>query len=155
MRLENEDIQKYHRHRYPYILIDSIENVVIGKSARVVKCFSEDEWFFHCHNIDDQPYPFTMIIEILTEAFLMPVLMTDDNKGKITNMISADNAHVYVDIYPGDIMNIDVEVKSFKRGIATGKAIGYIRDHIACEATLSFVIPEILEKFKPPVHKKE
>ena len=39
--MDNKEIQEYHRHRYPYILIDTIESIEPGKSARGYKYFSE------------------------------------------------------------------------------------------------------------------
>ena len=154
MRLDNTTIQEYHRHRYPYILIDTVEAIEPGKSAHCIKNFSENEWLFHCNKNDNQPYPFSMLIEILTEAFLMPILMLDDNKGKITNFLSADDVQVYEDIYPGVLMDIYVEVKSWKRGIASGQATGYVEGVKICEAKLKFVIPEIMEQFKPIMVKE-
>lgn len=147
--MNNQEIQQYHRHRFPYLLIDCIEELVPGQSVRGYKNFSENEWFFHCNVNEDEPVPFTMLIEVLTEMFLMPVLKTEDNKGKITNFLSADEAEVYREVYPGDRMIIEANVNSWKRGIATGMAKGYVDGEIVCSAKLKFVIPEVLDKYKP------
>ena len=152
--MDNKEIQEFHRHRYPYILIDTIESIEPGIRACGYKYFSENEWLFHCSAKEDQPVPFTMLIEVLTEVFLMPVLMLDDNKGKITNFISCDEAHVYEDVYPGARLKIEVEVQSWRRGIAAGYAAGYIDNKLVCEAKLRFVIPEIMEQFRPTVAGK-
>ena len=150
--IDNTAIQEYHRHRYPYILIDCIDEIEPGKSAHGYKYFSENEWLFHCSSRDDSvSVPFTMLIEVLTEVFLMPVLMLDDNKGRITNFISADDAHVYSQVYPGDRLEVDVEVKSWRRGIASGVAHGYVNGNLTCDAKLKFVIPDIMDQFKPSV----
>ena len=93
--MNNTTIQEYHRHRYPYILIDSIDEIEPGKSAHGYKYFSENEWLFHCSNLENQPYPFTMITEVLTEAFLLPILALDDNKGKITNLFETGNSRLF------------------------------------------------------------
>lgn len=147
--MDNTIIQEYHRHRYPYILIDAMDQVEPGRSAHGYKYFSENEWLFHCSNLENQPYPFTMLVEVLTEAFLLPILALDDNKGKITNFLSSDEAHFYMDVYPGMKMDIDVEVKSWRRGIAVGYSRGFIDGKLACDAKLKFVIPEIMERFRP------
>ncbi len=149
MIADNTVVQEYHKHRYPYILVDCFDQIEPGKSAHAYKYFSENEWLFHCNCKENQPYPFTMLIEVLTEAFLMPILMIDGNKGKITNFISADECHVYSDIYPGCRMDIEVEVESWKRGMASGYARGIIDDKVVCDAKLKFVIPEIMDRFKP------
>lgn len=149
--MNNQEIQEYHRHRYPYLLIDCIDEIEPGHSARGYKYFTENEWLFHCNSNEDQPVPFTMLIEILTEMFLMPILTLDENKGKITNFISADKAIVHRDIYPGDCLVIEASVKSWKRGIASGTAKGFVDGGLACEAELKFVIPDIMNQYKPVV----
>ncbi len=149
MKITNEVIQEYHRHRYPYLLIDCIEDIEPGKSVCGYKYFSENEWLFHCNKNENQPVPFTMMIEILTEMFLMPVLYLDDNKGKTTNFLSADEAYVYKDVYPGDCMQVKATVQTWKRGIAAGIAEGYVDGELVCSARLKFVIPDVMEQFKP------
>ncbi len=152
--MNNEVIQQYHRHRYPYILLDTVDEIEPGKSAHAHKCFTEDEWLFHCNEKPDQPVPFTMLIEVLTEAFLMPILVLDDNKGKITNFISADKVKVYADVYQGDRLDVDVDVKSWRRGVEAGYACGKVDGKLVCEANLIFVIPEIMEHFRPAARKQ-
>lgn len=147
--MNNRNIQEYHRHRFPYLLIDCIEKMEPGKSVLGHKFFSENEWLFHCNEKENQPVPFTMLIEILTEMFLMPILALDDNKGKITNFLAADDVHVYKDVYPGERLDVEGTVENWKRGIASGVAKGYIDGVLVCEARLKFVIPDVMNQFKP------
>ena len=151
--MNNQEIQEFHRHRFPYLLIDCITELEPGKRVRGFKYFSENEWLFHCNKNETAPVPFTMAIEILTEMFLMPVLTLDDNKGKITNFLSADDAAVFRDIHPGDKMEIEATVLSWKRGIASGIAEGYINGELACSAKLKFVIPDVMNQYKPNVKR--
>lgn len=153
--MTNQEIQEYHRHRYPYLLIDSIDEMEPGKRAHGYKYFTENEWLFQCNKYEDQPVPFTMVIEILTEMFLMPILVLEDNKGKITNFLSADDVQVLKPIYPGDRLDIEVEVDTWKRGIAAGTAKGYVEGEVVCSARLKFVIPDIMNRFKPDMARKE
>lgn len=147
--MTNKEVMEYHRHRFPYLLLDCADDVEPGKSARGHKCFSENEWLFHCYNVDDQPVPFTMVIEVLTEIFLMPIVIFDENKGRITNFLSADNVSLLKDVYPGDILDVEANIKSWKRGIAIGTARGFVDGELVCCADLKFTIPDILDQFKP------
>ena len=149
--MSNQEIQEYHRHRYPYLLIDNIDNIEPGKSVHGYKYFTENEWLFHCNKYEDQPVPFTMVVEILTEMFLMPILVMDDNKGKITNFLSADEVQEYKPIYPGDRLDIEARVDTWKRGIAAGIARGYVNGELVCSARLKFVIPDVMNQFRPVV----
>lgn len=151
--MNNQEIQRYHRHRFPYLLVDCVEEIVDGKFVRGYKNFTENEWLFHCNKYEGQSVPFTMVIEILTEMFLLPILTLDDNKGKITNFISADEAYVYKPIYPGDCLEIEATIDAWRRGIASGQAKGYVNGELVCSAKLKFVIPDVMDKFKPVVVK--
>lgn len=154
MEMNNQEIQKYHRHRYPYLLIDSIDHIEPGKYVHGYKYFTENEWLFQCNVYEDQPVPFTMVIEILTEMFLIPILVLDGNEGKITNFLSADGVQVYKPIYPGDRLDVEATVNTWKRGIAGGVANGYVNGELVCTAHLKFVIPDIMEQFKPAILRK-
>lgn len=152
--MNNAEIQEYHRHRFPFLLIDCIEEIEPGKKVRGYKNFSENEWLFHCNVRDGQPVPFTMLIEALVEMFLMPVLVSEDNKGKITNGIAADDARVYRQVFPGDRLDIEATVESWKRGIVSGAARGYVNGELTCSAQLKFVIPDIMDQFKPKIEAR-
>lgn len=147
--MNNQEIQEYHRHRYPYLLIDNIDSIEAGKYAYGHKYFTENEWLFHCNRYENQPVPFTMVVEILTEMFLMPILVKDDNKGKITNFLSADDVKLYRSIFPGDRLDVEAKVDTWKRGIATGVASGYVNGELVCSARLKFVVPDVMEQFTP------
>ena len=151
--MNNQEIQEYHRHRFPYLLIDNIDEIEPGKRVHGYKYFSENEWLFHCNINENQPVPFTMIVEILTEMFLMPVLTIEENKGKITNFLSADEIQTYRQVYPGDCMDVEATVDSWRRGIASGTAKGYVDGELVCSAKLKFVIPDVMEQYKPVVPK--
>ena len=151
--MNNQEIQEFHRHRFPYLLIDCIDELEPGKRAHGYKYFTENEWTFHCNIHEDAPAPFTMVIESLVEMFLMPILTLEDNKGKITNGVAADDVTVFKEIYPGDKLEIETSVLSWKRGIASGIAKGYVNDELACSAKLKFVIPDIMNQFRPIIGK--
>jgi 3-hydroxyacyl-[acyl-carrier-protein] dehydratase len=147
--MNNQEIQEYHRHRFPYLLIDCIEEIVPGKNVRGYKYFTENEWLFHCSEDENPSVPFTMVIEVLVEMFVMPVFLMDDNKGKKAYGVSADDAHVYMQIYPGDRLDVEAEVESYKRGIVSGVAKGYVDGELACSVKLKFVIPDVMNRFSP------
>ena len=147
--MDIETIQEYHRHRFPYLLIDAVTEIEAGKYVKGYKNFSENEWLFHAQSYTEQAVPFTMLIEILTEMFLMPILALEGNAGKTTNFLSADNAQVYKPVYPGDRLDIEARIESWKRGIASGTVKGYVDNELVCSAKLKFVIPDIMEEFKP------
>jgi 3-hydroxyacyl-[acyl-carrier-protein] dehydratase len=142
-------IQQYQQNRYPLLFIDYVEEVVPGKSAKGHKNFTFNEWFFPAHFADEPNVPGFIQIEALTQLFLMTFLTLPGNKGKKTGFISIENARFKKKIIPGDRLDIQAELKSYRRGLAKGTATGYIKEEIACSVELVIAIPDILNEFIP------
>lgn len=142
-------IQQYQQNRYPCLFIDYVEEAVPGKSAKGYKNFSFNEWFFPAHFADEPNVPGFVQIEALTQLFLMTFLTLPGNKGKKTGFVSIENARFKKKIIPGERLDIQAELKSYRRGLAKGTSVGYINGEVACSAELVIAIPDILNQFKP------
>jgi len=142
-------IQQYQQNRYPLLFIDYVEEVVPGKNAKGHKNFTFNEWFFPAHFADEPNVPGFIQIEALTQLFLMTFLTLPGNKGKKTGFISIENARFKKKIIPGDRLDIQAELKSYRRGLAKGTSTGYIKEEIACSVELVIAIPDILNEFIP------
>ena len=44
--LNSIELQNYQQNRYPYLMIDYVNEVIPGESAKGYKDLSENEWFF-------------------------------------------------------------------------------------------------------------
>lgn len=142
-------IQQYQQNRYPCLFIDYVEEAVPGKSARGYKNFTFNEWFFPVHFADEPNVPGFVLIEALTQLFLMTFLTLPGNKGKKTGFVAIENARFRKKIVPGNRLDITAEVKSYRRGLASGSAAGHINGELACSAELVIAIPDILNAFRP------
>ena len=147
--LDAHTIQQYQQNRYPLLFIDYIEEVIPGKSARGFQNFSYNEWFFPAHFEDEPNVPGFIQVEALTQLFLMTFLTLPGNKGKKTGFVSIDKAKFKKKIIPGDKLDIQAELKSYRRGLAKGSSIGTVNGEIACSTDLIIAIPDILNQFKP------
>jgi 3-hydroxyacyl-[acyl-carrier-protein] dehydratase len=147
--LDVYDIQQFQQNRYPCFFLDYVEEAVPGKSAKGYKNFTFNEWFFPAHFPDEPNVPGFIQIESLTQLFLMTFLTLPGNKGKKTGFVSIENARFMKKIVPGNRLDIEAELKSFRRGLAKGRSVGYIDGEIACSAELVVAIPEILNQFIP------
>lgn len=142
-------IQEYQQNRYPYLMIDYVQEVIPGKSARGYKNLSMNEWFFPCHYPGAPNMPGMLQIESLVQMFIMTILTLPGNKGKVTNFLGADNIKFRKRVLPGDRLEIEARLDSWKRGVAKGSAVGYTNGEEACRADFKVTIPEILEEFIP------
>ena len=150
--LKNSDaygIQQYQQNRYPCFFVDCIEEVVAGKYAKGYKNFTFNEWFFPAHFEDEPNVPGFIQIETLTQVFLMTFLTMPENKGKKTGFVSIENAKFKKKIIPGNRLDIISELDFYRRGLAKGKASGYINGEMANYIELVVSIPDIMLAFKP------
>lgn len=143
------DIQAYQQNRYPLLFIDFIEEVLPGKYSKGHKNFSYNEWFFPAHFEDEPNVPGFVQVEALTQMFIMTFLTLPNNKGKKTGFISIENAKFKRKIIPGERLDIEAELISYRRGLAKGKCTGKINGEVACTLELTVALPDIINEFKP------
>ena len=150
-KLENvkvPQIMEYQQNRFPLLFVDVITEAEPGKYAKGYKNFTYDEWFFPAHFADEPNVPGFVQLEALTQVFLMSFLTIPEYKGKKTGFVS-NSCRYRKKIEPGQRLDILAELKSFRRGLAKGRSIGYVDGEIACEADLEVAIPDIMAKYRP------
>lgn len=119
-------VQEYQQNRYPLLFVDMITEAVPGKYAKGFKNFTYNEWFFPAHFEDEPNVPGFIQVETLTQVFLMTFLTIPEYKGKKTGFVSIKNMRFKQKIVPGDRLDIEARLDSFRRGLAKGVAVGYI-----------------------------
>lgn len=129
-------------HRYPFLMIDKMENVVAGLRATGIKNVSVNEWFFQGHFPDHKVMPGVLIIEAMaqTAATLVVHTLGEESEGKLVYFMSIDNARFRKPVHPGDRLQIDVE-KQQSRGTVwkfNGKAM--VDGLLVAESTLTAMI---------------
>ena len=142
------EIQKFQQNRYPLLFIDYVEEAIAGKSAKGHKNFSFNEWYFPAHFEDEPNVPGFVQVEALTQMFLMSFLTLPGNEWMKTACIKT-TTEFKEKIIPGDRLDIVSELHSYKRGLAKGCSIGYLRGKIACKAELIIAIPDVMRSFRP------
>lgn len=142
-------IKKCQQNRYPLLFIDKIFDVLPGLSAKGIKCFSYNEWFFPAHFEDEPTVPGFVQIETLVQTFIMTFLTLEEHKGRKTNFVSIDNVKFRRMIVPGEQLIIHAKLDSFRRGIAKGSAESFVDGELACRADFIVTLPDVLNSFKP------
>ena len=129
-------------------MIDQALEIIPGKSAKGFKQLEDDEWFFKVHWENDPNMPGMLQVEALVQMSALAILTMPDNKGKVMYLTSANNLKFSKKIIPGMRLDIETNIKSFKRGIAICDGIGLINNEIACKANFNLILPSELEKYK-------
>jgi len=105
-------------HRYPFLMIDKVENVIAGESAVGIKNVTINEPFFQGHFPSEPVMPGVLIIESMaqTSAVLVVHTLGKDFEGKLVYFMSVDSARFRKPVVPGDRLHIHV-VKDRNRGM--------------------------------------
>ncbi len=143
------EIQQYQQNRYPLLFVDKITEVLRGEYAKGYKNFTFNEWFFPAHFEDEPNVPGFIQIEALTQVFLMTFLTLPEYKGKKTGFVSVKNARFRKKIVPGDRLDSEATLASFKRGFARGSVTGYVNGEVACSIELEIAVPDVMNRFIP------
>ncbi len=129
-------------HRYPFLLIDRVVDVVSGESAVGIKNVSINEAYFQGHFPQRPVMPGVLIVEAMaqTAAVLVVHTLGPGSEGKLVYFMSVDNARFRRPVLPGDRLHIHV-TRTRNRGNVwkfDGKARG--GDKLMAEATFAAMI---------------
>lgn len=138
--LNISEIQNILPHRYPFLLIDKIEELVPGEKAVGYKNVTMNEYFFQGHFIGEPIMPGVLIIEALAQVGAAAILSLDEYKGKIGYFAGIDKARFRRKVIPGDVLKLQVEITNRMGKVGKGKAEAYVDGEKAAEAILTFVI---------------
>lgn len=143
MLYNNEDIKKILPHRYPFLLVDRIEKIeeVDGKLTiygyKNVTC---NEQFFQGHFPQYQVMPGVLVLEALAQCGACAVLSMDEYKGKLVFFTGANNVKWRKQVTPGDVLKLQVTLKTMRHGMGFGDAKAYVGQDLACSAEIGFAI---------------
>lgn len=140
MVLNSNEIQEIIPHRYPFLLIDRIDELEPGKRALGVKCISANEMQFMGHFPQQHVMPGVLIIEALAQVGAVAILSLEANKGKIAYFAGIKSAKFRQKVIPGDCLTLETELIKLKGNVGVGKAVAKLGDQIAVEAELTFAI---------------
>ena len=147
--LNCNELQEYQQNRYPYLMIDHVDEVIPGKSAKGYKNLTMNEWFFPSHFPDEPNMPGALQLESLAQMLTIAITTLPGNKGLITNSLHVNNVRFIQRVVPGNKFCMEAQLHSWRRGIAKCSTQGIVDGKLVCEADWVFTIPDILDKYKP------
>lgn len=138
--LNIKEIQEIIPHRAPFLLIDRIEEMEVGKSAIATKNVTFNEYFFQGHFPAEPVMPGVLIIEALAQTGAVALLAKEDNKGKIAYFAGIDKAKFKQKVVPGDVLKLEVEIVREKGPVGIGNAVATVNGKVAAKCELQFFI---------------
>lgn len=127
-------------HRYPFLLIDTIEELEPGVRALGKKCVSVNEPYFQGHFPGNPVMPGVLIMEALAQVGAVAILAQPEWKGRTAYFAGIDKARFRQKVTPGDVLMLEMEIIKVKGPIGVGKAIATVNGKVAAQAELTFAI---------------
>lgn len=134
-----DDIKKILPHRYPFLLVDRVIDIVPGQSGIGIKNVTVNEEFFNGHFPSSPVMPGVLMLEAMAQTAVL-VGATDETeelKGQIVFLTGIDDAKFKNRVIPGDQLYIKVEKCSQRGAFEKWKAAIYVDDKLCVSATLS------------------
>lgn len=148
-----QELQAYQPNRYPFLMIDRVTECVPGKYAKGYKNLTNNEWYFPVHFPGNPNMPGCLQVEAMSQMLTVAITTTEGMEGKVAHGYKV-NVTFHEEVHPGDRLDIEAEVFSFKRGLCKGHVSCYCEGKLVAEMDNTIIVPEVFYQYRPkPVEK--
>lgn len=126
-------------HRFPFLLIDRIRTIELGKRIVALKNVTINEPFFQGHFPQRPIMPGVLILEAMAQAAGILVFRTQGDKPEADSvyyLAGIDNARFKKPVVPGDQIEIEVVIERGVRGVWKFSCTARVEGAIVCEAQM-------------------
>ena len=137
--MDSSEIRKYLPHRYPFLLVDRVVEINLGKSIVAYKNLSVNEPFFNGHFPDQPVFPGVLLVEAMAQAAGILGFKSMDKTpadGSIYYFVGADNLRFKRPCVPGDRVMLRASIVSDRRGIWKFNVSSDVDGELAASATI-------------------
>lgn len=138
--LNKQQIMEIIPHRDPFLLIDEVEEMELGKRVVANKYIAPDSFWFRGHFPEHPVTPGVLTIEMLAQAGAVCVLSLPENKGKLAFFAKIDKAKFRRPVLPGDTVRLEVEMLKLRGSFGVGSAKATVEGELAAEAEITFAL---------------
>ena len=106
-------------HRFPFLLVDRVLEIVPGKSVVALKNVTANEAYFQGHFPGHAVMPGVLVVEALAQAggvLAWETASSEQRKVTILYLVGVDKARFKKPVFPGDQIILHAELKLNKRG---------------------------------------
>ncbi|MCX7120925.1 MAG: 3-hydroxyacyl-ACP dehydratase FabZ [Gammaproteobacteria bacterium] len=136
-KIDYLEVRKYLPHRYPFLLVDTVESYVLGESLVAIKNVTNNEPFFPGHFPNLPVMPGVLIVEALAQASGILMYRTFDRYPSVTDLFylaGIENTRFKRKVVPGDQLKLSVEVIRNRTNLWKFKGEATVNGELACYA---------------------
>ena len=140
MTMDIKEIMDVIPHRPPFLLLDTVEDMVPGERIVAKKNVSMNEPFFVGHFPGEPVMPGVLVVESMAQAGAVAILSMEDFRGKTAYFGGIKDAKFKRKIVPGDTLRLEVTIEKLKKNAGIGMGKAYVGDKLAAQAEIIFMI---------------
>jgi len=133
-------------HRYPFVLIDKVISLEVGKEITAVKNVTINEPFFPGHFPYHPVMPGVLIVEAMAQAAAVLSFKTMDLKPSeesVYYFAGIDSARFKKPVSPGDQIILNVKIERILKGIWKYKGVATVDNEVVAEANMMCILKDI------------
>lgn len=142
--IDTKGVMRLIPHRYPFLMIDRLVDVVPGESVTGVKNVTINEPFFQGHFPGKPVMPGVLIIEALAQTAGALVMHSQgaESEGRLVYFMSIENARFRKPVLPGDILYLHTVKQHSRNNIWKFSGEAKVNGEVVAEAVFTAMIKD-------------
>ncbi|MFN3652872.1 MAG: 3-hydroxyacyl-ACP dehydratase FabZ [Armatimonadota bacterium] len=138
MTLDIREISELLPHRYPFLLVDRVLELVPGERCKAVKNVTVNEPFFVGHFPDRPTMPGVLILESMAQTGALILLSLAKEEKQILYLAGAERVRFKKPVLPGDVLVNEVRLLWHRRGFGRIDCKALVDGEVVAEAEMAY-----------------
>ncbi len=141
MTLTSREISDILPHRYPFLLVDRVLELVPREYCKAIKNVTVNEPFFTGHFPGLPTMPGVLILESMAQTGALILLSTEEARQNVLYLAGAEKVRFKKPVVPGDVLVNEVRLLWHRRGFGRIDCKASVDGEVVAEAELLYSLP--------------
>ena len=137
--MDTREIMDYLPHRYPFLLVDRVTSMELGREIKGFKNVAVNEPFFAGHFPGRPIMPGVLIMEAMAQLGGILAFATHRQRpadGFLYYLVGADKTRFKRPVIPGDRLDMEATILSQHRFLMKFESRAYVEGNLVCSAEM-------------------